>query len=73
MPLFPTMIHSFPKARYHARTGQMRIVMSEEEDAALGKEWGAPQGDVRFPKNPPPLKEPEITHSVISIDVPEVE
>lgn len=73
MPLFSHMKHSFPKARYHAKTGQMRIVMSAEEEAVLSKEWGAPQGDVRYPKNPPLLKEAVFHPPVISIDLPEVE
>ena len=52
----------------------MIIVMSAEEEAALSKEWGPPQGDVRYPKNPGaaklamPGKPP-----MISIELPEIE
>jgi hypothetical protein len=52
-------------------TGQMRLVMSEREEASLGPQWGNAQVDVRYPPNPAPEIEPEILPPVFSIDIPE--
>jgi hypothetical protein len=42
----------FPKLLYHARTGQARKVYSAADEAELGPEWGPPQTDVKFSRQP---------------------
>lgn len=64
-------MNRYPLARYHRMTGQMRLVMSEREEASLGPQWGNAQVDVRYPPNPAPEIEPEILPPVFSIDIPE--
>lgn len=62
--------NSYPCARYHGPTGQMRVVMSPEEETALGSDWGEAITDIRYPKNPVPIREEPRVVPVFSVKLP---
>jgi hypothetical protein len=61
----------YPLLRYHSLTGQQRLVLSEEEEAELGPEWGNAQTDVRYPPNPALIIDVRKKPPVFSIEIPE--
>jgi hypothetical protein len=65
-------MNRYPLARYHCITGQFRLILSDQEEAALGPEWGEGQADVRYPPNPVPEVETVTIPPVFSIEIPEV-
>jgi hypothetical protein len=64
-------VNRYPLLRYHNLTGQQRLVMSAEEEAELGPEWGNAQPDVRYPSHPAPFIEIRKKPPVFSIEIPE--
>lgn len=67
------MKNEYPAARYNRKTGAMLIVMSPDEDAVLGSQWGSKALGVRYPKNPPKPELPKITAPIFSIKLPRME
>lgn len=65
------MVNRYPLLRYHNLTGQQRLIMSAEEEAELGPEWGNCQPDVRYAANPAPIIETRKPAPVFSIEIPE--
>jgi len=64
-------MNRYPLLRYHNLTGQQRLVLSAEEEAELGPEWGNAQTDVRYPANPAPIIEARKSPPIFSIEIPE--
>jgi len=63
----------YPLARYHQITGALRFVLSQEEEALLGPEWGRCQPDVHYPPNPAPIIDKPIIPPIFSIEIPEAQ
>lgn len=64
-------MNRYPLARYHQKNGTMRIIASQEEEAALSSDWMECQTDVKYPANPAPIIDPPIQAPFFVIELPD--